>query len=230
MIDVSVDVLERRSPAAKRPGSKVAGVRRPAPARQALAGLPPRPAWIEIDLQQLRRNFQFINQEKPAGLAVLSVVKDEAYGHGALAVAKSALAAGATCLGLSTLQEAITLRKSGIRAPMLLLGDRQEDEFPWCIAYNLTCCLSEPGSVESLSQLAVRAGKTVPVHLKINTGMNRYGFRWDKTGDLARTVAAAKGLVLEGVLRTSTWCAWESCRSEFFLHRFVGEFPEFNPS
>lgn len=200
MIDVSVDVPERQSPATKRAAPGAARRRTTRPAARVLSGFPPRPAWIEIDLEQLRRNFQLINQDKPAGLAVLSVVKAEAYGHGAVPVAKSALAAGATCLGLSTLQEAITLREQGIRVPMLLLGDRQENEFPWCIAHNLTCCLSEPSSVACLSELAVRARKTVPVHLKINSGMNRYGVRWDKTGDLARTVAAAKGLVLEGML------------------------------
>ena len=56
---------------------------------------PHRPAWIEIDLARLRHNYQVIHQDKPKGLQILSVVKDEAYGHGALHVARTALAAGA---------------------------------------------------------------------------------------------------------------------------------------
>src|SRR5215510_2720231 len=69
----------------------------------------PRPAWIEIDLQRFRRNYQLINRDKPHALQVLAVVKDEAYGHGALALARIALESGAAFLGLSTLEEAVAL-------------------------------------------------------------------------------------------------------------------------
>src|SRR5262245_284980 len=115
---------------------------------------PRRPAWIEIDLAQLKRNFQIINNDKPA-LKLLSVVKDEGYGHGAFEVAKAALECGAHSLGLATLEEAVALRDRGLKAPILLLGDRHETELPWCIAYNLTCCVSEAQTVNKLGQLAV---------------------------------------------------------------------------
>lgn len=200
MSPLPFEVLERPGPATKQPALAAAAFDEPEPVTSTLSGLPPRPAWVEIDLRQLRRNFQLINQDKPTGLQLLSVVKDEAYGHGAWQVAKVALANGAACLGLSTLQEAIALRERGIRVPILLLGDRQEEELPWCVAHELTCCLSESGSIASLNQLALRAGRTVPVHLKINTGMNRYGVRWDQAGRLAARLASAKGLRLEGML------------------------------
>jgi alanine racemase len=160
----------------------------------------PRPAWIEIDLERLKRNLQLINQDKPKGLQILSVVKDDGYGHGALALARVALDSGASFLALSTLQEAITLREQGIQARFLLLGDRQENEFTWCIANDLTCCVSEPISVMQLSALAGRANKRVPVHLKINTGMNRYGVRWTEAASLAQLIDSTKSLYLEGVL------------------------------
>ena len=70
------------------------------PAESASSDLPPRPAWIEIDLKQLHRNFQTINQDKPKNVQLLSVVKDEAYGHGALQVAGAALSSGASFLAL----------------------------------------------------------------------------------------------------------------------------------
>ncbi len=161
---------------------------------------PPRPAWVEIDLGRLRGNFQRINRDKPPGLKILSVVKDEAYGHGAPAVAEAALAAGATFLALSTVEEAVNLRDQGIQARLLLLGDRQEQELSWCIGYDLTCCVSEAATVTKLGQLAIRARKRVPVHLKINTGMNRYGVRWDQAASLAALIVSTKSLVLEGVL------------------------------
>src|SRR5438128_7213449 len=114
-IDSPVAVLEDPAPAPL-PG--------PAPAETAtVSARPPRPAWIEIDLKRLRRNFELINQDKPGALRVLCVVKDGAYGHGTLQVAKVALNCGATFLALSTLEEAVSLRDRGVRAPLLLLGD-----------------------------------------------------------------------------------------------------------
>lgn len=195
MSPLPIDVLDRPGLEVEQPA-----LAEPKPFTEALSGVPPRPAWVEIDLRQLRRNYQLINRHKPERLQLLSVVKDEAYGHGAWQVAKVALASGAACLGLSTLQEAVTLRERGIRAPILLLGDRQEEELAWCVAHDLNCSLSEPSSLTRLSQLALRAGRTVAVHLKINTGMNRYGVRWDQVGGLAARLASAKGIRLEGVL------------------------------
>jgi len=160
----------------------------------------PRPAWVEIDLGQLQRNFALITNDKPAGVQVISVVKDEGYGHGALAVARAALAGGASFLALCTLEEAVRLRELGVRARLLLLGDRDERELPWCVEHDLTCCVSEPQTVLRLSQLASRAGKVVPVHLKINTGMNRYGVRWTEAAGLAAHIAATPAISLEGVL------------------------------
>lgn len=163
------------------------------------ARLPLRPAWIEIDLGQLRRNFQIINRDKPAGVQIASVVKDEAYGHGALEVAQVALEAGAACLAVSTLQEAVQLREQGIRAPILLLGQQTDAELPWCVAYDLTCQVQEPATIRALAQAAGRANRRVRVHLKVNTGMNRYGVRWTEAMELVELVLAQRALELEGI-------------------------------
>ena len=164
------------------------------------SSLPRRPAWIEVDLAQLKRNFEIINKEKPPGLQLLSVIKDEAYGNGAVEVAKIALECGARYLGLATLDEAVALRDKGVTAPVLLLGDREEAELPWCLEYNLTCCVSEPHTVKKMAQLAARAGKPTAIHLKINTGMNRYGIRWNQAQALLEQIASTESLFLEGVL------------------------------
>jgi alanine racemase len=155
---------------------------------------------VEIDVRRLRRNFELIARDKPKGVQLLSVVKDEGYGHGALQVARAALDAGASFLAISTIEEALVLRSAGIKARLLILGDRQDSELPWCVAHDITCCLSEPRSVELLAQLASRAGKRIPVHFKINTGMNRYGVRWNGAADLADLVCSKKSLQLEGAL------------------------------
>ena len=195
-----LDSVETQTAAATIPPAETPNTRADARPEPLLPPQPPRPAWIEIDLQRLQANFRLINHHKPANLRILSVVKDDGYGHGALAVARAALNSGANFLGLSTLEEAITLRERGLQARMLLLGDRHETELPWCLAHDLTCCVSEPHSVLQLGALAARANKRIPVHVKINTGMNRYGVRWTEAASLAQLIESTKSLYVEGVL------------------------------
>jgi alanine racemase len=161
---------------------------------------PARPAWTEIDLGKLRRNLQLIRGDLPKNVQLMAVVKDEAYGHGALDVARIAIEEGAWGFGLSTLEEAMTLRDGGITAPLLLLGERQEAELEWCIAHDLTVCVNEPNVVRSLAKTAAKFGKHAPVHLKIHTGMSRYGVRWDEALPLIEKIVAEKSLSLEGVM------------------------------
>jgi alanine racemase len=161
---------------------------------------PLRPAWTEIDLGRLRRNLQLIRRDLPAGVKLMAVAKDEAYGHGALDIARIALEEGASCLGLSTLEEAMALRDAGITAPLLLLGERQEAELPWCVAHDLTVCVNEPNTVRKLARVATAAGKRVPVHVKIHTGMSRYGVRWTEALSLIELICSEKSLLLEGAM------------------------------
>jgi alanine racemase len=161
---------------------------------------PLRPAWTEIDLGKLRRNLQLIRGDLPKSVRLMAVVKDEAYGHGALDVARVAVEEGAWGFGLSTLEEAMHLREGGITAPLLLLGERQEAELEWCVAHDLTVCVNEPHAVRKLAKIASDFGKRVPVHLKIHTGMSRYGVRWDEALPLIEKILAEKALSLEGVM------------------------------
>jgi alanine racemase len=161
---------------------------------------PLRPAWIEIDLGKLRRNLQLIRRDLPAATHLMAVVKDDAYGHGALEVARIALEEGAWGFGLSTLEEAMALRQGGIPAPLVLLGERQEPELEWCVAHDLTVCVNELHTVRALAHTAARFNKQVPVHLKINTGMSRYGVRWDEALPLVEQILSEKSLLLDGVM------------------------------
>ena len=115
-------------------------------------------------------------------------------------MAHVAIEEGAWGFGLSTLEEAMTLRDGGIKAPLLLLGERQEAELEWCVAHDLTVCVNEPHNVRALARIAASHGKQVPVHVKIHTGMSRYGVRWDEALPLIAQVAAEKSLLLEGVM------------------------------
>ncbi len=161
---------------------------------------PLRPAWTEIDLGRLRRNLQLIRADLPQSVQLMAVVKDEAYGHGALDVVRIVLEESASSFGLSTLEEAMAIRDAGITAPLLLLGERQQAELPWCVAHDLTVCVNEPNVARSLAKTAAGFEKQVPVHVKIHTGMSRYGVRWDEALPLIELIRSEKSLRLEGVM------------------------------
>jgi alanine racemase len=161
---------------------------------------PARPAWVEVDVARLRRNVRLIRGELAAPTKLLAVVKDEAYGHGAIAAARIALEEGAWGLGVSTLDESAALREAGITAPLLLLGRRQPEELAWCLEHNVTICLDDAEGAREMARAAATAGKVAPVHVKLNTGMNRYGQRWDEAAALFELILVEKSLRLEGVM------------------------------
>ncbi len=184
---------------------------------------PQRPAWTEIDLGKLRNNLRLIRRDLPRHVKLLAVVKDEAYGHGALDVARIALEEDAWGFGLSTLEEAMALRDAGIKAPLLLLGERQEAELEWCVAHDLTICVNEPHTVRKLAKIATDFGKQVPVHIKIHTGMSRYGVRWDEALPLIEQIVAEKTLLIEGMM---THFAQSDETDKTFAHLQFSRFQE----
>lgn len=161
---------------------------------------PLRPAWVEIDLAQLSRNFHIINRDKSPHLKILSVVKDNAYGHGAVEVARIALESGAVYLACATIDEALELRESGISAPILILGERTTDELQVCVTHNFTPCINDSAKAAIFSKMAQAANKVVPVHLEIDTGMSRYGVRWSDALPVISEIAKMQNLLLEGVM------------------------------
>ena len=154
---------------------------------------------MEVDLGQLAENFRLIRADAPDGLAIGSVVKDAAYGHGAVEVARVALGQGADCLLVSNLDEAAELRNAGITAPVLLMGERMESELPACLELGLTLAIGNAAIAEAASHLASSLGQSLSVHVKIDTGMSRYGARWDASLGLVEKIAALPGLQLEGM-------------------------------
>ncbi|MFQ5605321.1 MAG: alanine racemase [bacterium] len=159
-----------------------------------------RPAWVEINLAQLRRNFQLIKQDMPTKLAFLSVVKDQAYGHGAAETARVALKAGAEMLAVATIDEAVELRQRGVSADILLFGERTEAELKWCLEHRLTCFINDAETASRYDQLARSASQIAPVHLEVDTGLSRYGVRWTAALAVIEKISSAKNLQLAGVM------------------------------
>ncbi|HRI16515.1 MAG TPA: alanine racemase [Verrucomicrobiota bacterium] len=160
----------------------------------------PRSAWVEVDLSALAQNCRLIRADLPARTQLLYVVKDDAYGLGAVPAARVALANGANQLAVFTLGEAAELRDAGISAPILLLGERLPEELPSALELNLEPCVGRIEIAEQLSKLGLKRGQQVPIHVKVNTGMNRYGFPWRTFSTLSRNLADLRGLDFAGLL------------------------------
>ncbi len=157
-------------------------------------------AWVEIDLGALTHNVTQIKQLLSPKTALMAVVKADAYGHGAIAVAQTVLKAGANALAVATLGEGIELREAGITAPILILGAINTPEEVGAIAHwNLepTVCYAEQALV--VSQTLSQYEKPLPVHLKLDTGMSRLGTPWHQGTEFAKLVKQLPYLSLASV-------------------------------
>lgn len=161
---------------------------------------PLRPAWIEIDLAQLRRNLELIRHDMPSNLRWCSVVKDEAYGHGAIAIARETIRAGASCLAVATIEEGMQLRSADIQAPILVFGERTEEELEYCLAHRLTCFVNDAAQAQRLDRLASKHEQRVEVHVEVDTGLSRHGMRWNKAALHVSALAACSNLKLAGIM------------------------------
>ena len=157
-----------------------------------------RNAWAEIDLGAIAHNIKEAKKKINEGTKLCAVVKADAYGHGAVQVAKTALTAGADFLAVALLQEAIELRQAEIKSPILILGALQEEGAEETVSNEISQALFTLRSAELLSAAAVKLGKKAKVHLVIETGMNRIGISPEHAGEFAAEVAALPGIEIEG--------------------------------
>jgi alanine racemase len=136
----------------------------------------PHPAWIEIDVAQLKKNISFIKGQIGKSLFCL-VVKANAYGHGLTAIGKIAEEAGIDYLAAAHLQEGIQLRLSGVNIPILILGAIHEDQIYDLISFDLEFTISSKYKAGLVAQKCSEIGKKCRVHLEVDTGMQRTGVR-----------------------------------------------------
>ncbi|HLG66665.1 MAG TPA: alanine racemase [Acidimicrobiales bacterium] len=157
-----------------------------------------RRAWAEIDLGAVRHNTALV-RGVVAPAALCAVVKADGYGHGAVEVARAALAGGAVGLAVALVEEGITLRRAGLADPVLLLSEPPPDAYDAVVAYGLTATLCTADGVARAAEAARRAGTRLPVHIKVDTGMHRIGADPASVPGLAAAVAADPLLRLEGL-------------------------------
>lgn len=151
-----------------------------------------RPTVATVDLDAIRANCREVvrlvareSADRPAPPGVIAVVKANAYGHGATVVGPALQEAGASMLACADIEEGIALRQAGVTVPILVFGALSVSELDGVFDSGLTPTVSTPGAARALEARAAVRGVTIGCHLKIDTGMNRLGFRHD---NLRRTM------------------------------------------
>ncbi|MCL2818649.1 MAG: alanine racemase [Actinomycetia bacterium] len=160
---------------------------------------PYRQAWAQIDLGALAFNVKQLKNRIDPETLFMAVVKADGYGHGAVAIARAAIDAGADWLGVATCEEAFALRAAGIEHPILMFTQPPPLAIPHVIDLGITPLVTDPDFVYKLAGEAQLSGKQARYHLKINTGLNRLGIRPDEVISILRELSELPHVKLEGV-------------------------------
>ena len=175
-----------------------------------------RPLWAEIDLVALEHNLQQIRSRLSPTTRVCAVVKANAYGHGAVPVSLALEAAGVGDFGVATVDEGVQLRAAGLRGRVLLIGALPPREARRALENDLMVTIDSPESALAVSQVASARGVRALTHLKIDTGMHRFGVNPAEAVALARFAMDLPGVQLEGV---SSHFASADEADKSFVHR-----------
>ena len=157
-------------------------------------------SYFEIDLDVVRSNYRSIRAALPENVRLIPVLKGDAYGFGAVKIAQTLSSEGGVELfGMAQVGEGVELRRAGIREDVLVMGAVPERQLPLAVENDLQLTVFRPEQAAAISREAQRQGKTVGIHLKIETGLNRIGVRsGEALGQLLETLKALPALALRG--------------------------------
>ena len=170
--------------------------------RRVVVTRPERPTWLEIDLTAIANNTRRMKEIVGPQTRLLVSLKADAYGHGALRVARVALRNGAEWLGVATVSEARPLREAGVTAPVLVFGYTPPWQAREAVRLDLRATVFDLGSARALGQAALEQGREARVHVKVDTGMARLGLRAEDPAAIVAFVqelTRTPGLLVEGV-------------------------------
>ena len=193
------------------------------PGRMLSAGSVPRsdrPTAALIDLDALSHNFREVVR-RSGGRKVLAVVKAQAYGHGAIRVSQHLLGLGADMLGVALVEEGRELRKAGIGAPVLVMGAVYPEQAEAIVRWDLTPLVYSRAGAVALADAAMKMGKDVTVHVKVDTGMGRIGLPPEDAGSFIEEIVKLEGLRLQGIM---THFADADLRDKQFAERQMQRF------
>ena len=160
---------------------------------------PSRPTWLEVDLEAVAHNVQQIKEFVGPSVDVLAVLKADAYGHGAVKVARTALNNGASYCGVASVNEAVRLRDAGITAPILVLGYTPAWLAKQALLHNITLTVYDADVARLYSRAAKELRRTARIHIKVDTGMGRLGLLPDQVPAFAQALRDLPGVEVEGI-------------------------------
>jgi alanine racemase len=154
-----------------------------------------------VNLSAIRHNLGEIRKKVSADTRIMAIIKADAYGHGAVPVAKALDQSGsADAYGVAIIEEAVELRKAGITKPILILGYTAREQYEMVVAYDVTQTIFQYETAQALSKEAEKQGKTVKIHIKLDTGMSRIGFTdTAESVEEIKRIAALPNMIVEGM-------------------------------
>jgi len=155
--------------------------------------------WLELDLEAVAHNVRALRDWIGAGVELIAVVKANAYGHGAAGIAPALEAAGVDRFAVVWPSEAVALRDCGISRPILVLGHAFPGDAAGCVARDITLTVHSLPLLEAVSNAAKDQGKTAKVHIKVDTGLHRFGVTLEKAAALAETAREMPAIEVEGL-------------------------------
>ena len=178
-------------------------------------------AWAEVDLGAIARNLQYAQVRVGQSVGILAVVKSNAYGHGAVEVAREVAAQGARVLGVATSEEGIELRQAGITIPILVIGSCLREEIRPALEHGVSLSLSPREVLWPIVETARVLGRCAGVHLLVDTGMSRDGVLPEEAIELVERAAETPEVCLEG---TYTHLATAALPDKSFCHEQLNRF------
>ena len=158
-----------------------------------------RPTWTEIDLDAIAHNYHAIKSRLSKKTNILAVVKANAYGYGMIEVARRLQKEKVPYLGVACVDEGITLRRAGIRTPVLVLSSILPKEAEYAVYYDLTLTVCDKELAAEIDRSARKLKKEALVHVKVDTGMGRLGVWHDEADRLIEDLLGFKHIIIEGI-------------------------------
>ncbi len=155
-------------------------------------------AWAEIYLDRLANNFRLV-KKTVGNKKIMAAIKADAYGHGAVEIAKTLQKLGVDMFGVASIEEGIELRFAGIKTKIVILSPIMDEQIDECIEYNLIPTISELAFFERLNRKLMHYKKPILVHIEVDTGMTRTGFPYDKTIDALKKILSSPYIKIEGI-------------------------------
>ncbi len=178
--------------------------------------------YVSVNLDAVQSNIKAVRQKIGLEKKIMAVIKADAYGHGAVVVAK-ALRSLVWGFGVAIVEEAIELRKAGITEPILVLGTVVKEQIPEIVAYDITTTVFSTTLAQEIAKQAKKMKKTAKIHIKLDTGMGRIGYqpKEDKIAEIVE-ISKMQGLYLEGLFtHFATSDEHEKSYAKGQLHKFV---------